>query len=305
MTLRRCMIDPPGAAERGENPVKADLHMHSTASDGIYTPDALMALAAQAGCTHVALTDHDTLEGVPAAREAAARWGMTLIPGVELSCGAQKEIHVLGYGVDAENKALGEFCAERVSQRMARAEEMVRRLNALGKAIDMARVRELARGVVARPHVARALLEAGYVTSVADAFERFLKPGRPAYVPKEDVKVADAVRLIDGAGGVAVLAHPMELKMGETQMESLVGEWRTQGLAGVEVYHPSAANNHAAFLRAMAGRLRMLVTGGSDFHGEAVRASALGQEAARWKSMDEDMRALLARMEIRQEDNRR
>ncbi len=276
--------------------MKADLHMHSTASDGVYTPEALMNLAADLGYTHVALTDHDSTAGIPLALEAAKRRGMQLIPGVELSCGAQKEIHVLGYGFDPENAALRAFCEARAAQREARAEAMVQRLCELGKPIEMKRVRELARGVIARPHVARALVEAGYVTSVADAFDRYLKPGRPAYVPKEDVKVAEAVRLIAQAGGIAVLAHPMELKMGETQLESLIGEWRSQGLSGVEVYHPSAQNNHAAFLHNLARREGMLVTGGSDFHGEAVRKSSIGEGLDRWKTMESDMQALLERI---------
>jgi len=153
--------------------------------------------------------------------------------------------------------------------------------------------------VMARPHVARALLEAGHVSSVADAFDRFLKPGKPAYVPKEDVRVAEAVRLIEQAGGAAVLAHPMELKMGETMLESLVEEWKLQGLAGVEVYHPSAQNNHAAFLLAMARRLDMLVTGGSDFHGEAVRKTEIGDGLDRWKTAAGDADALLARVQYK------
>ena len=160
----------------------------------------------------------------------------------------------------------------------------------------MERVRELARGVIARPHIARALVEAGHASSVSDAFDRFLKPGRPTYVPREKVAVAEGVRLIREAGGVAVLAHPMELKMGETTLESLVGEWKAQGLEGVEVYHPSAQNNHAAFLHAMARRLNLLVTGGSDFHGEAVRKTAVGEGLDRWRSMESDMSALLARI---------
>lgn len=273
--------------------MKVDLHMHSTASDGVYSPEALMNLAADLGCTHVALTDHDSTAGLPPAREAAKRRGMQLIPGVELSCGAQKEIHILGYGFDPENAALRAFCEARVAQRVARTEAMVQKLCELGKPIEMKRVRELARGVIARPHVARAMVEAGYVTSVADAFDRYLKPGRPAYVPKEDVKVAEAVRLIAQAGGIAVLAHPMELKMGETQLESLIGEWKTQGLSGVEVYHPSAQNNHAAFLHNLARREGMLVTGGSDFHGEAVRRTGIGEGLDRWRTMESDMQALL------------
>lgn len=276
--------------------MKADLHMHSTASDGVHAPGELMKLAAGQGCTHVALTDHDSMAGIPAAREAAKRLGMRLIPGVELSCGAQKEIHILGYGCDPEDAALRAFCERRLLQREARAEAMVERLCALGKPVEMRRVRELAQGAIARPHVARALLEAGHVASVSDAFDRYLKPGKPAYVPKEDVKVSEAVRVIMQAGGVAVLAHPMELKMGETQLTSLVGEWKAQGLAGVEAIHPSAQSNHAAFLTRMARREGLLVTGGSDFHGEAVRRTAIGEGLDRWSTMESDVQALLARI---------
>ena len=280
--------------------IKADLHMHSTSSDGMYAPDELMRRAAGLGFTHVALTDHDSMAGLLRAREEAQALGLTLIPGVELSCGAQKEIHVLGYGFDPEYSALQAFCAERVRQREARTAAMVQKLQELGKPVKLARVREMARGVMGRPHVARAMLEMGYVNSVSDAFERFLKPGKPAYVPKEDVKVADAVRLIHEAGGVSVLAHPMELKMGDTMLESLIGEWQTQGLDGIEVYHPSAQNNHASFLKHLAERCGLLMTGGSDFHGETVRKTEIGEGLDRWRSVQEDVNALLARIDKRE-----
>lgn len=279
--------------------IKADLHMHSTASDGVLAPDELMKRAASLGFTHVALTDHDCMAGIPLAQETAQALGMTLIPGVELSCGAQKEIHVLGYGFDLENEALLAFCRERVRQREARTAAMVERLCALGKPVEMARVKELARGVMGRPHVARVMLEMGYVNSVSDAFDRFLKPGKPAYVPKEDVKVSEAVRLIREAGGIAVLAHPMELKMGDAMLESLIGEWKGKGLAGLEVYHPSAQNNHTAFLKHLAQREKLLVTGGSDFHGEAVRKTEIGEGLDRWHSVEDDVCALLARIQRR------
>jgi len=279
--------------------IKADLHLHTTASDGVYTPEQLVRRAASLGFNLIAITDHDSVEGLMRARKEAQGNGVRLLSGVELSCGAQKEIHVLGYGFDPEDRALRAFCEKRVAQREARAEAMVMRLCDLGKAVDMAHVREMARGVIARPHVARALVEAGHVPSVSEAFDRYLKPGKPAYVPKEDVKVSEAVRLIRQAGGAAVLAHPMELKMGDAMMESLIGEWKGQGLEGVEVYHPSAQNNHASFLRHLAQRENMLITGGSDFHGEAVRKTEIGEGLDRWLSMEEDMQALLARIQSR------
>ena len=166
-----------------------------------------------------------------------------------------------------------------------------------GKPVPLSRVRELARGVIARPHVARALVEAGYATSVSDAFDRYLTPGRCAYVPKREVRVAEAVEVIRQAGGVAVLAHPMELKMGETMLTSLVEEWKAQGLAGIEVYHPSAANTQTPFRLSLARREDMLVTGGSDDHGETVRDSAIFQGLDRWRTMEDDVRALVCAIE--------
>lgn len=281
--------------------MKADLHLHTTASDGVLEPQALAARAAQAGFSVIAITDHDNMNGIAPAQEAAKALGVRVIPGVELSCGAQKEIHILGYGFDPQDSALLAFCAQRRSEREARARKMVRRLEELGRPVSLERVQALARGVMGRPHIARALVEAGHAASVSDAFERFLSPGRPAYVPREDVRVADAVRLIAQAGGVAVLAHPMELKLGEAALASLVGEWKAQGLAGLEVYHPSAQNNHAAFLERLARWEGLLVTGGSDYHGESMRRSCLGEGMDRWTAAASDVQALLERIAAAQE----
>lgn len=276
--------------------MKADLHLHSTASDGTLAPRELVERAAREGFDTIALTDHDSVAGVAEASEAAARHGLRLFAGAELSCGGQKEIHVLGYGLDTRCEALLRFLARLRAQREERAARMVALLGKNGVRISLARVHELARGVVARPHVARALVEAGVVPSVSEAFERYLVPGRCAYVPKADVKVAEAVRLIHEAGGAAVLAHPMELKMGMTALEPLIGEWAAQGLDGVEVWHPSAASNHAQALLSLARREGLLVTGGSDFHGPAVRESEIGEGVERWTTREQDVAALLARI---------
>lgn len=278
--------------------MKADLHLHSTASDGTLEPDELVVLAAEMGFTHLALTDHDSVSGLSRAQDAARDAGVTLIPGVELSCGAQKEIHILGYGFDPCDEHMLEFCRMRTMERRERAEKMVRRLHENGVEISLDRVMELARGVVARPHVARALVEAGYANSVSNAFDKYLLPGKCGYVPKTEVKVAEAARLIAGAGGVAVLAHPMELKMGEMALEALVHEWHGHGLAGIEVYHPSAANNSLPFLKNLAQRENMLVTGGSDFHGPQVRQSHIGEGLERWATMEADVQKLLESVDL-------
>ena len=248
--------------------------------------------AAEEGFTTLALTDHDTVAGIAEAQAAAREAGIRLIPGVELSCGAQKEIHILGYGIDPQDEPLLAFSRHRREEREARAQKMVERLAQAGMTISLSRVHELARGVVARPHVARALVEAGYASSVSDAFDRFLVPGKCGYVPREDVRVAQAVALIHGAGGIAVLAHPMQLKLGDMAIDALVREWKGQGLDGLEVYHPSAQNNHAAMLLHLARREGLLVTGGSDFHGEAVRESRIGEGVDRWKDAESDVAAL-------------
>lgn len=272
--------------------MKVDLHLHSTASDGTLSPGALVRRAAEEGFTTLALTDHDTVAGIAEAQAAAREAGIRLIPGVELSCGAQKEIHILGYGIDPQDEPLLAFSRHRREEREARAQKMVERLAQAGMPIPLSRVHELARGVVARPHVARALVEAGYASSVSDAFDRFLVPGKCGYVPREDVRVAQAVALIHGAGGIAVLAHPMQLKLGDMAIDALVREWKGQGLDGLEVYHPSAQNNHAAMLLHLARREGLLVTGGSDFHGEAVRESRIGEGVDRWKDAESDVAAL-------------
>lgn len=280
--------------------MKADLHLHTTASDGSLTPAELTALAAGEGFDVIAVSDHDSVSGVLAAQEAGKQLGVSVIPAVELSCGAAKEIHILGYGVDICNDALLDFCRARRENREARARQMCAQLAEAGKPVSFDRVMELARGVVGRPHVARALLEAGHVTSIRDAFDRLLVPGKPGYVPKEDVRVADAIRLIREAGGAAVLAHPMELKMGEMALEALVGEWKTQGLDGIEVWHPSAANNHAAYLERLARREGMLITGGCDYHGPLVHEALIGEGLDRWKTVDQDIRTLYGRIACHQ-----
>lgn len=279
--------------------MKADLHLHSTASDGTLAPDELVLRAAQEGFELIALTDHDSVSGVAQAQQAAKASGVRLIPGVELSCGADKEIHILGYGVDVQNEALLAFSAARRGERVERAREMVRRLGENGAPVSFERVCEMARGMIGRPHVARALLEAGHVNSIPEAFERYLTPGKCAYVPREKIEVAQAVRMIRAAGGAAVLAHPMELKKGEMALTALVGEWKSQGLEGIEVYHPSAQNNHAAFLLSLARSEGMLVTGGSDFHGENVRDSRLGDTLERWRDVQEDTQRLLERLKMK------
>lgn len=276
--------------------MKADLHMHSTASDGQHAPEMVVRLAHEAGTEVMALTDHDSASGVLRAADEAKRIGMQLIPGVEMgcSCGLSREVHILGYGIDPTHPAFEAHCREKADRRVIRAEEMVRKLCEAGYPISMARVRELAQGVVSRTHIARALVEAGFASSAPDAFAKYLKPGRCGYVPRPEFKVSEAVELIREVGGVAVLAHPMELGMSDANMDSLICEWQRSGLAGIEVYHPSTGNQHVPFLLSLAKREGLLVTGGSDFHGERVNERRMRQGLDRWTTVEQDVKALLA-----------
>ena len=187
-----------------------DLHTHSTASDGLLTPAQLVALAVERGLRVLALTDHDTVAGVAEAAAAAATSGLRFIPGVELSTHVDAgEVHMLGYFIDPADPALLDALAQFRDARAGRADAMVTRLTAAGAPITVARVLEFAAGgSIGRPHVARALVEAGHASSINDAFDRWLVRGRPGYVERFKLTPPDAVRLIRAAKGVPVLAHP-------------------------------------------------------------------------------------------------
>ncbi len=247
----------------------ADLHTHSTASDGTLTPAELVRAASRVGLKALGLTDHDTLDGLTEAEEAARDVGLELVPGVEINTDALgDEVHILGYYIDRTDSGLAELLRRLRQGRISRGEEMVRRLRAIGYQISWERVGELARGgVVGRPHVARALVEAGRVPSVKAAFAQLLSPGCPGYVPRLKLDPFQAVIEIRRAGGIAVLAHPGQLGQ---RGEPLVRRLLAGGLQGIEVYHPDHDPPDSARLKDLAGRLGLLITGGSDYHGSGT-----------------------------------
>jgi 3',5'-nucleoside bisphosphate phosphatase len=239
-----------------------DLHIHTAASDGLHTPSEVVGLAQAAGLRTIAITDHDTLGGLAEAVAAARGTGLEVIRGVEISTEApDAEVHILGYYVNDANQEFGTALVRLRNARMERAQAMLNKLQALRITLSWSRVHELAQGgTVGRPHIARALQEAGYVSSVQEAFDRFLGRGRPAYVSRYKVTPAEAIRLIRLAEGVAVLAHPWELT---ALLPGLVAE----GLAGLETYYANYAPEVKAILRRQAEHYGLLCTGGSDFHG--------------------------------------
>ena len=246
-----------------------DLHTHTTASDGLDAPARLVTLAARRGLSVLGITDHDTLAGLDAAEAAASAQGITLVPGVELSTTVQgAEVHILGYFVDRHDAAFVERLADLAAARVRRVERMIERLHELGYPVDRdAILAGAALGSVGRPHVARALMAIGAADSVTDAFERFLKPGRPAYIPRERFTPEDAVRLLVTHGAVPVLAHPFSTNDVEGTLRRLV----PVGLRGLETYYAEYAPEQHAELRAIAVAWNLVPTGGSDYHGAGFR----------------------------------
>ena len=254
----------PGQARAGAARERlVDLHSHSTASDGALPPGAVVEAAREAGLEALALTHRDTLGGVNEARLAGERLGVRIVPGVELSAvHLEREIHLLALHVtpSAELEAqLTEFRAGRVR----RAEEMVARLRRLGAAVTMdAVLAHAGKGAVGRPHVARALVESGFVREQRDAFDRYIGNGRPAFVPKDVVYAADAIDLVHAAGGIAVFAHP-----GRDGTRAFIEPLVDYGLDGLEILHPSQSGEDMARLGALAHHFGLVSSGGSDWHG--------------------------------------
>jgi predicted metal-dependent phosphoesterase TrpH len=252
----------------------ADLHLHTHFSDGTFTPEELAGRAKAAGLDTVALTDHDTLDGCPRMRAACAQEGLEFIPGTELTADTRgQEVHVLGYWVDESSTP---FCTElaRFQQvRHSRIEEMVAKLNSYGIPLKAEAVFAIANcNAPGRPHLARALVEGGYANDYDHAFERFLKKGRAAWVPKARMKSEDAIRLIHGAGGAAVLAHP-----GLYRNDGIIPRLKAEGLDGLECWHTKHSAEAAANYERMAGDLKLVATGGSDCHGMAKGQPLIGQ----------------------------
>jgi predicted metal-dependent phosphoesterase TrpH len=243
-----------------------DLHTHSNASDGKLTPEAIVRMAAESGLKYLALTDHDSVAGIPAGIKTAREFpALTFIPGVEISTEVQDgEVHILGYFIDFADNTFGKALDRFRESRQGRAKGMVAKLAKLGINIDWARVQGLAGdGVIGRPHVARAMLEKGYIASFEEAFDKYLGHGGPAYVERDKMTPAEAVELILNARGLPVLAHPFTVK----EPEKLVKELKPIGLVGLEAYYKDASQDDVKAMTRAAERNGLITTGGSDYHG--------------------------------------
>jgi len=267
-----------------------DLHTHTVASDGTYRPSELVAEAARRGVRVLAVTDHDSTDGLSEAIETArAHPPLTIVPGIEINCDVEgAEIHVLGYGMDYEAAWFQEFCRAQREERRARVHRTAERLAALGLPIDVERVFALVQeGSAGRPHIARVMVERGYVKTVREAFDRYLAAGKPAHVPRQKLTPVDAVRLLRRAGGVPVFAHP-----GLADRDTLIPSMVEAGLMGIECYYSEHSPAQRGAYLDLCRQYDLVATGGSDFHGPQVRAATLGHPTvplATWDALQAKM----------------
>jgi predicted metal-dependent phosphoesterase TrpH len=244
-----------------------DLHLHTTASDGLLSPESLVERIVRAGIHTFSVTDHDTVAGLRLASAAAVRHGLRFLPGIEITAIEDgRDIHVLGYGFDADSARLAEFLRAQRADRLARTRRIIARLAELGMPLDPDEVIGASPPdgrAVGRPQVARALVAKRYADSVTQAFDRWLGHAKPAFVPRTGVAAAAVVDLIGEAGGVASLAHP-----GVTQSDSLIPRLASRGLVALEVWHSDHDPETTMRYLALAEALGLEMTGGSDFHGD-------------------------------------
>ena len=257
---------------------KIDLHIHTTASDGTLTPAQVVELAKAQGLHTIAITDHDTMGGVPEAVEAGRRIGVAVIPGIEISTDYRdRDTHVLGYGLDWNAPALRPVLEWVRTDRHNRNQKMAALMRADGIEVELAALEATHPGAtIGRPHFARVLVEQGRAESISDAFARYLNPGQRYYLSRGYFRFDEAVSVIRRSGGVAVLAHPLQYGYPEPELRALVAYAAGQGIQGIEVYYTGYNREQRALLLDLAGQLGLFATGGSDFHGANKPDIALG-----------------------------
>lgn len=249
-----------------------DLHVHTSASDGVYSPEEVIEKANTMGLAGIAITDHDTVDGLQSALSFAGKENIKthVIPGIEMNTELdEEEIHILGYFIDYKNKGLINRLAEIKKSRYERARRMISKLNNMGIDIEFGQVQRMARGdLIGRPHIARAMVEKGYVFSNKEAFEKYISKGKPAYVPRYKFFPQEAIGLIKQSGGIAILAHPGLLNNID-KFNSLIN----MGIEGVEAFYPEHSPEQIRIYIELCHNKNLLLTGGSDFHGMAREES--------------------------------
>ena len=265
-----------------------DLHTHSKKSDGSLTPRELMARAGDLGLVGIALTDHDTVDGLDEAALAAGSMGIVFVPGVELEIDyTGGEFHMLGLGLKDWRGPVYRRLIELKRIRLARNMIILDKINKAGIPADISEVEKIAGDdIIARPHFARLLVEKGAAASIQDAFNKYLETGKPFFEAKENIKAEEAIALIRESGGHPVVAHPFSLKLGWEELENKLKELKTKGLSGVEAYYASYSMKNCKRLGKMARRLGLICSAGSDFHGDFRENRELGRLTAGKKIPD-------------------
>lgn len=256
-----------------------DLHTHSTASDGTFSPEELVYLAKKEGLQALALTDHDTVDGLKTAYQTAKEEKLPFLCGVEISIkfNGPGHFHLLGYFLEPEIPELDNTLKKLKKAREERNIKMIEKLNSLGIEITMEELKEIAKGEIGRPHIANLLVKKGVVKSFDEAFEKYLKKGAAAYVPKALLLPEEAIKLIRRAKGIPVLAHPITLKLNYFELKAYLKELKDFGLMGIEAFYTEHNSEFTRFLLDCAKELGLLITGGSDFHGKNKPDIRLGK----------------------------
>lgn len=282
--------------------MKIDMHTHTTFSDGRYTPEVLFRHAKSANLDGLAITDHDTLDGLREAKRAADTHGLMLLPGVEISTSSEgTSVHILGYGVSMKDDTLSNFLQKYRNEKYQRMVNILSKLNNLGFAIDMNDLDASDMSNLGRPHVAHAMVKKGHVSSKDEAFEKYLVRGRPAYVPREKADTEETIAFLKEAGILPVLAHPGLIHASDKEiLKKRIKAWIAAGLRGIEAFHPAHTKAECQQWETFAQKNNLLVTGGSDFHEEPPgnQHGSLGQMIKSWANHENDTKIFLQSLKL-------
>jgi hypothetical protein len=278
-----------------------DLHFHSTFSDGSETPEDIVADCKRLGLKAIALTDHDNMAGIPAFLESCRAEGITGIPGVEISAaldesyGEDSTLHILGYGLDPQDSQVRELLGRVLDGRAWRNDQILEKLDDLGVGLDWDEVVAcVEEDVIGRPHIAQAMVDREFVSTVQEAFDRYLAKGAPAYVDRYRLFPDEAIKMISDAGGLTFFAHPFTWMTDEKRLEEELRSYKERGLAGIEVFHSDHTEEQVVALLRIAKKVDLLISGGSDYHGETKPLIKLGTGRGNLDISDSYAEALIA-----------
>ncbi|NPE07687.1 MAG: PHP domain-containing protein [Asgard group archaeon] len=255
-----------------------DLHLHTTASDGTFSPNQVVKIALELKLKAIAITDHDTVGGIKEALEVAENEPIEVIPGIEFSTEINSvSIHIVGLFVDYHNKELLKLTHEIQNAREIRAKKIIEKINSLdiGPKIDFNDVKNIASGFIGRPHIAEVMIAKGIILTIDEAFEKYLNRGKPAYIPRYKLTPIEAVSFLNNIGAIPILAHPCHISE-KIELERLIQELKEAGLVGLEIYYPAHSHEDIDKLQALAKKYDLLESGGSDCHGEINNGTMIG-----------------------------